>query len=91
MAKREELPEPMPSPPVAAADKPPSRVPGEPFRAEVSRTDSPSAGVSAGRPARTTDHAAPKPDNPTAAQTATTSEWSAAADAPGAPRDNDED
>jgi hypothetical protein len=38
-----------PTPPVAAADKPASKAPGEPFKGEVSRTDSPGAGVSAAR------------------------------------------
>jgi NADH-quinone oxidoreductase subunit C len=35
------------TPPQAAADKPASQVPGEPLKAEVSRTDSPGAGASA--------------------------------------------
>jgi NADH-quinone oxidoreductase subunit C len=36
-----------PTPPLAAADKPASGVPGEPLKGEVSRTDAPGAGVSA--------------------------------------------
>jgi NADH/F420H2 dehydrogenase subunit C len=46
------------TPPKAAADKPASDAPGEPLKGEVSRTDSPSAGVSA---APATPAAAPKP------------------------------
>ena len=46
--KRRELTDP-PTAPVAAADKPASNTPGEPFKGEVSRTDSPGAGVSAAR------------------------------------------
>jgi NADH-quinone oxidoreductase subunit C len=38
---------PPPVPPEAAADKPPSRAPAEPLKAEVSRTESAGAGVSA--------------------------------------------
>src|SRR4051794_38559861 len=37
----------LPSAPQAAADKPPSTAPAEPLKAEVSRTGSPGAGVSA--------------------------------------------
>src|SRR5918999_3096568 len=37
-----------PKDPKAAGDKPPSDVPGEPLKGEVSRTDSPGAGASAG-------------------------------------------
>src|SRR2546429_648983 len=48
-----------PTPPQAAADKPPSNAPGEPLKAEVSRTDSPSAGVSAAPPATKPPPAAP--------------------------------
>ena len=68
-----------PSPPKAAADKPASSVPGEPLKGEVSRTDSPSAGVSAAPvgPART-EPPAPKPENPEGAVTAATSEVSSA-------------
>jgi NADH-quinone oxidoreductase subunit C len=40
-----------PTPPQAAADKPASDAPGEPLKGEVSRTDSPGAGVSAAPPA----------------------------------------
>jgi NADH-quinone oxidoreductase subunit C len=36
-----------PTPPIAAADKPASAVPGEPIKGEVSRADSPGAGASA--------------------------------------------
>ena len=67
------------SPPEAAADKPASAAPGEPLKGEVSRTDSPGAGVSAAPvgPPRT-EPAAPKPENPEGAVTATTSETSSA-------------
>jgi len=54
-----------PTPPKAAADKPPSDAPGEPLKGEVSRTDSPAAGVSSaatGQPA-----AAPPAGKPAAA------------------------
>jgi NADH-quinone oxidoreductase subunit C len=73
--------DPTATPPAAAADKPASATPGEPLKAEVSRTDSPGAGVSAA-PVQT-DAApatppAPKPANPTAQQTTTTSETSSA-------------
>lgn len=40
-----------PTDPKAAADKPPSEAPAEPLKGEVSRTDSPSAGASAAKPA----------------------------------------
>jgi len=50
----EQLAEP-PTPPVAAADKPPSGASGEPLKAEVSRTDSPGAGVSAAPEAPTVE------------------------------------
>jgi len=72
-----------PSPPEAAADKPASSVPAEPLKGEVSRTDAPGAGVSAApiAPPRT-EPPAPKPDNPAAAQTATTSETSSATGKP---------
>ena len=40
-----------PKDPKAAGDKPPSETPGEPLKGEVSRTDSPGAGVSAAPPA----------------------------------------
>ena len=49
-----------PTPPQAAADKPASSTPAEPLKGEVSRTDSPGAGVSAATPA------APKPAAPVA-------------------------
>jgi hypothetical protein len=75
------------TPPKAAGDKPPSNEPGEPFKAEVSRTDAPGAGISAAPPGKPADHEAPKPTNPTAAQTATTSEHSSLLDAPTAPED----
>ncbi|HEX4346173.1 MAG TPA: NADH-quinone oxidoreductase subunit C [Vicinamibacterales bacterium] len=69
----------LPTPPQAAADKPASDAAGEPFKGEVSRTDSPGAGVSAAPvgPART-EPPAPKPANPEGAVTATTSETSSA-------------
>ena len=67
------------SPPEAASDKPASEAPGEPLKGEVSRTDSPGAGVSATAPAEPrTEPPAPKSENPAAAQTATTSETSSA-------------
>jgi len=74
------------TPPEAAADKPASEVPGEPLKGEVSRTDAPGAGVSAApiAPPRT-EPPAPKPENPAAAQTATTSETSSATGAPTPP------
>jgi NADH-quinone oxidoreductase subunit C len=84
MADEPKTPDP-PTPPAAAADKPASDAPGEPLKAEVSRTDAPGAGVSsapAGTPAATP---APKPANPAAAQTATTSEASSATGQPTAP------
>ncbi len=72
-----------PTPPEAAADRTPSAVPGEPLKGEVSRTDAPGAGASAapvGAPR--TEPPAPKPANPAAAQTATTSETSSATGQP---------
>lgn len=73
-----------PTPPQAAADKPPSQAPAEPLKGEVSRTDAPGAGVSAAPPARPrTEPPAPKPENPAAATTATTSETSSATGVPG--------
>jgi NADH/F420H2 dehydrogenase subunit C len=71
-----------PTPPTAAADKPASQSPAEPsggLKAEVSRTDSPGAGVSAAPvgPPRT-EPPAPKPANVEGAVTATTSETSSA-------------
>ena len=79
-------------PPTVAADKPAGTTPGEPLKGEVSRTDSPGAGASAAAapPARE-EPPAPKPENPTAAQTSTTSETSSVTGqptppAPGAPK-----
>jgi NADH-quinone oxidoreductase subunit C len=67
------------TPPEAAGDKPASSAPGEPLKGEVSRTDSPGAGVSAAPvgPPRT-EPPAPKPANPEGVVTATTSETSSA-------------
>jgi NADH/F420H2 dehydrogenase subunit C len=64
-----------PKDPQAAGDKPPSDTPGEPLKGEVSRTDSPGAGVSAAPTAPTPPApaatpaapAAPKPAAPPAA------------------------
>jgi NADH-quinone oxidoreductase subunit C len=83
MADDPEAPEPPPSPPEAAADKPASGTPGEPLKGEVSRTDAPGAGASAApvAPPRA-EPAAPKPENPAAATTATTSETSSATGKP---------
>jgi NADH-quinone oxidoreductase subunit C len=65
-----------PTPPKAAGDKPAGETD---LKAEVSRTDSPGAGVSAAPVAQPrAEPAAPKPANPAAAQTATTSETSSA-------------
>jgi NADH-quinone oxidoreductase subunit C len=86
MADDPEVPEPPPSPPEAAADKPPSRAPGEPLKGEVSRTDAPAAGASAAPVAPPREEPpAPKPENPAAATTATTSETSSATGQPTAP------
>src|SRR5437867_9127817 len=83
MADDPEAPEPPPSPPEAAADKPPSGAPGEPLKGEVSRTDAPAAGVSAAPVAPPREEPpAPKPANPAAATTATTSETSSATGQP---------
>jgi NADH-quinone oxidoreductase subunit C len=60
--KTPELPE---TPPTAAADKPASEAQGEPLKGEVSRTDSPGAGVSAAKPPAPA--AAAKPAAPAAA------------------------
>jgi hypothetical protein len=76
------------TPPAAAADKAASGAPGEPLKAEVSRTESPGAGVSAAPQGTPADAAAPVPENPAAAQTAVTSEWSSAVDRPTAPADD---
>ena len=74
------------TPPTAAADKPASEAPGEPLKGEVSRTDAPGAGVSATAPAEPrTEPPAPKPENPAAAQTATTTETSSATGQPTPP------
>src|SRR2546425_390707 len=54
---------PPPTPPTAAADNTPGSAPAEPLKAEVSRTDSPGAGISAA-PAQA---AAPKPAPPKSA------------------------
>jgi NADH-quinone oxidoreductase subunit C len=74
------------TPAKAASDKPASTSPGEPFKAEVSRTDAPGAGVSAAPVGEPRSEApAPKPANPAAATTAVTSETSSATGAPTAP------
>jgi len=75
----------VPTPPTSAADKPPGKAAGEPLKAEVSRTDSPAAGVSAARPAEPAKRQTPKP---AAAQTATTSEHTSTLNAPAAPEDD---
>jgi NADH/F420H2 dehydrogenase subunit C len=69
MADDPSTPEQPPTPPVAAGDKAPSAAPGEPLKAEVSRTDSPSAGASAAPSAPETPAAA-KPAAPAAAKPA---------------------
>jgi NADH-quinone oxidoreductase subunit C len=63
MADDPQKPPTPPTPPEAAADKPASAVPGEPIKGEVSRTDSPGAGVSAApaAPAAPKPAAAPRP------------------------------
>jgi NADH-quinone oxidoreductase subunit C len=73
-----------PTPPQAAADKPASATPAEPLKGEVSRTDSPGAGVSAA-PVAPVGPPAPLPDNASAAQTATTAQTSSATGQPTAP------
>jgi NADH-quinone oxidoreductase subunit C len=73
-----------PKDPQAAADKPASETPAEPLKGEVSRTDSPGAGVSAA-PTPPAAPPAPKPDNPAAATTATISETSSVTGEPVAP------
>ena len=73
-----------PKQPKAAGDKPASETPGEPLKGEVSRTDSPGAGVSAA-PTAPPEPPAPKPENPAAATTATTSETSSVTGKPVAP------
>src|SRR5579862_1597729 len=85
MADEPKDPQP-PTPPSAASDKPAGSAPGEPLKAEVSRTDSPGAGVSAAPVAAPRlEPPAPKPANPEAAVTATTSETSSATGQPTAP------
>ncbi len=80
-----------PKDPKAAADKSPSDTPGEPLKGEVSRTDSPGAGVSAvpTAPSEAAKAAppAPKPENPAHATTATTSETSSVTGQPTPPAD----
>ena len=75
-----------PTPPEAATDKSAGRAGAGPLKAEVSRTDAPSAGVSAAPvgPPRN-EPTAPKPENRTAASTAATSETSSATGRPTAP------
>ena len=73
------------TPPVAAGDKPCDSASDACPKAEVSRTDSPGAGVSAAPVAKPAKEQAPLPDNPAAATTAVTSEWSSALDQPSAP------
>src|SRR5688572_8049980 len=72
-----------PKDPKAAGDKPASDTPGEPLKGEVSRTDSPGAGVSAA-PTPPPAPSAPKPDNPAAATTAAISEPSSVTGQPAA-------
>jgi hypothetical protein len=76
-----------PTPPVAAADKPPDGPSDLHLKGEVSRTDSPGAGASAAPVAKPAKEHAPLPANPAAASTAVTSEWSSALDQPSAPED----
>ena len=61
-----------PTPPQAAADKPASDAPGEPLKGEVSRTDSPGAGVSAAPTAVPAESPAPKKEPTAKTQAATT-------------------
>ena len=75
------------SPPVAAGDKPPDGPSDPHVKAEVSRTDSPGAGVSAAPVPKPAKKEAPLPANPAAATTAVTSEWSSTLDQPSAPED----
>jgi len=71
MADEPTKPEEPPTPPIAASDKPASHAPGEPLKAEVSRTEAPSAGASAAVPeAEKPAAAAPKPAAPAAARPA---------------------
>ncbi|HXD72926.1 MAG TPA: hypothetical protein VN628_04290 [Vicinamibacterales bacterium] len=80
-----------PSPPVAAGDKPAGGPSDLDVKAEVSRTDSPGAGVSAAPVAKPAKEQAPLPANPAAATTAVTSEWSSALDQPSAPEDESDE
>jgi NADH-quinone oxidoreductase subunit C len=73
-----------PKDPQAAADKPASETPAEPLKGEVSRTDSPGAGVSAA-PTPPAAPPAPKPENAAAASTAALSETSSVTGEPVAP------
>ena len=69
-----------PTPPQAAADKPPSATPSEPLKGEVSRTDAPGAGVSAAPVAPSREEPPPPlPASPSAATTAVTNGTSSAA------------
>jgi NADH-quinone oxidoreductase subunit C len=90
MADDPKVPEP-PAPPQAAADKPASSTPGEPLKAEVSRTDSGSAGASAAPAAPKAPAppaaAAPKPAAPAAKQTAAQAEHVPKAAPPSGPPD----
>ena len=85
-----------PKEPKAAGDKPPSEVPGEPLKGEVSRTDSPGAGASAAPTAPPSSGEAPgsdqpavppapKPATPAATTTAATSETGSVTGQPTAP------
>src|SRR5882672_5656144 len=68
-----------PTPPQAAADKPPSATPSKPLKGEVSRTDAPGAGVSAAPVAPSREEPPPPlPANPSAATTAVTNGTSSA-------------
>jgi NADH-quinone oxidoreductase subunit C len=83
-----EKPEPPPTPPIAAADKPASSAPSEPLKAEVSRTDSASAGQSAAPAApKAAATPAPKPAAPAAKATAAQAEHVPKAAAPTGPPD----
>jgi NADH-quinone oxidoreductase subunit C len=70
MADEPTKPEQPPTPPIAASDQPASHAPGEPLKAEVSRTDAPAAGASAAVPEAEKPAAAPKPAAPAAAKPA---------------------
>jgi NADH-quinone oxidoreductase subunit C len=87
MADEPEKPE-ASTPPTASADQPASSAPGEPLKAEVSRTDSGSAGVSAAPAApKAPPTPAPKPAAPAAKQTAAQAEHVPKAAAPTGPPD----